>query len=141
MEAVAPPVNPVQALKSNLQMTLLEAIKEQDIQEIAGSLAAKAKTGDLKAIQMLFDLVMPKETPTVNVKQIKPDERQTHVILIAECIGESGPLKPREIAAEVGLPQTVVSEVLNHEWFEKDEDGIHLSQIGWNAIRSEKEVS
>lgn len=57
-EARTPPVSAVEALKGNLQIALFEGIGEADIAGMVAKLKEKALAGDLKAMKLLFDLVL-----------------------------------------------------------------------------------
>lgn len=61
----APAVNPLEAMRRQLALGLFGAVKENDLAELAAKLKAMALDGDLKAMKLYFDLVMPKGEPEV----------------------------------------------------------------------------
>jgi hypothetical protein len=59
--ALTPPVNPVEAMRRQLALALFDGVKEQDMLDMAAKLKEMAMSGDLKAMKMYFDLMLPKE--------------------------------------------------------------------------------
>jgi hypothetical protein len=59
--AMTPAVNPVEALRRQLAMGLFNGVKEKDLADMAAKLKEMAMAGDLKAMKLYFDLVLPKE--------------------------------------------------------------------------------
>jgi hypothetical protein len=57
-EALTPPVDAVKALQQSLQMALYNGVSEQDVAGVAGKLKEMAMAGDLRAMKMLFELVI-----------------------------------------------------------------------------------
>lgn len=52
-----PPVNPVEALRQNLQMALFGALTGSDVTQVVEKLKEQALAGDLKATRLLLDLI------------------------------------------------------------------------------------
>ena len=52
-----PPVDPIEACKRSLNLSVYDKLSETDVTDIVGTLKEKAKAGDLKAIQMVIALI------------------------------------------------------------------------------------
>lgn len=66
MQLQTPAVNPVEAMRRQLALGLMGSVSETDMGKLAAKLKEMALGGDLKAMKMLLDLMMPKaekETP------------------------------------------------------------------------------
>lgn len=57
--ALAPPVNPVEAMRRQLALALFGGVREQDVLDVAQKLKEMALAGDHKAMQMFFKLMLP----------------------------------------------------------------------------------
>lgn len=62
-EALArtPPVNPVEAMRQQLNLAIFDSVKASDVLDLANKIKEKAMAGDLKAARLYFDLVLGKE--------------------------------------------------------------------------------
>lgn len=58
-----PAVNPVEAMRKQLAVSLFGGVGEKDMVALATKLKEMALGGDLKAAKMLIELVLPKEKP------------------------------------------------------------------------------
>lgn len=95
-----PPLSAVEALRRSFQMALLGAVSTADIASLAGALKERALAGDLKAMRLLLDLVLPTEA-AVQVQQAVAVERQ------APCPyppGSEGRIRILQARAEAGEP-------------------------------------
>lgn len=68
-EEQVPPVDPVEAVRQNLQLTLYQSITSDDVAEVVGSLKAKALQGDLQATKLLLGLIT-QSGPARQVQQV-----------------------------------------------------------------------
>lgn len=78
---LTPAVNPVEAMRRQLSMALFDAVKEQDVINMANKLKEMAQAGDLKAMRMYFELVLGKEQ-----KPLPPPTDTNAVAQIAESL-------------------------------------------------------
>lgn len=62
--AATPPVNPVEAMRKQLALALFDAVKPQDVIDLALKLKEQAMAGDLKAAKLYLDLMLGKDQPT-----------------------------------------------------------------------------
>jgi hypothetical protein len=66
-----PAVNPVEAMRQQLQLELFGAVKAADVQGIAAKLKDMALAGDLKAMKLFFQLFDAGKAPsqTINIEK------------------------------------------------------------------------
>lgn len=76
---LTPPVDPVEAMRRQLALTLFDAVKPDDVLTLANKLRDMAMAGDLKAMQMYLKLVLPKD-------QAPPREDSAGLRLMAEAL-------------------------------------------------------
>jgi hypothetical protein len=55
--AMTPPVNPVEAMRRQLAVSVFGAVKESDIEQMVTKLKDMAISGDHKAMKMYFELI------------------------------------------------------------------------------------
>lgn len=77
-----PAVNPVEAMRRQLAVSVFGAVKESDVEQMVGKLKEMALAGDHKAMKMYFELigVMGKQPPP------PPPVDANNVKLLAEAI-------------------------------------------------------
>lgn len=68
-EQQVPPVDPVEAVRANLQLPLYQSITGEDVAELVGNLKAKALKGDLQATKLLLGLIT-QPAPSRTVQQV-----------------------------------------------------------------------
>jgi hypothetical protein len=78
---LTPPVDPVQALRCQLQMALFNGVKEDDVVKMAEKLRDMAMGGDLKAMKMYFELVVGKDR-----KEAAPPADSAGLRMMAEAM-------------------------------------------------------
>ena len=166
MVAAAPPVDPAEAKRRNLYCVLLDSVSTLDVQEVAGTLLAKAKQGDIKAINLLLSMLQGNNTPAgqqqaVVVQQASPslptimphsprllvatpsaeEVLQAQRIEVADVIRRDGPKSAGYLGASIHVDATRIREVLACDWFEwrtgPDHDIWSLTQKGWTATKEE----
>ena len=62
---LTPPVNPVEAMRKQLALALFDAVKPQDVIDLALKLKEQAMAGDLKAAKLYLDLMLGKDSKPV----------------------------------------------------------------------------
>ncbi len=58
---LTPAVNPVEAMRRNLQMAVFGSVSEADMLAMANKLKEQAMGGDLKAMKLYFELMLGKD--------------------------------------------------------------------------------
>jgi hypothetical protein len=124
MEALAPPVDPVEALRRNFLEALFPG---GDVSEVAEGMRLqkeKMKAGDTKATDFVV------KTGLALVKggeRVKPGPAPVHDLYqwrvnLAHIISGTGPQRDVELLEKSGgrLLYMDVLAVLNHEWFERE---------------------
>lgn len=159
----APPVDPVEARRKSLHSTLLSSVSELDVQEVAGTLVAKAKQGDLKAINLLIGLlqggggqrqqVVVQQSPAhgqpvieviqprlLGTKPTAEEVLQAQRIEVADIIRSEGPKSAGYLGTRIAADTGRIREVLTHTWFEERTggQGWGLTQEGWTATKEDE---
>jgi len=135
---------PAESRQAVRRLTTLGRITDEDVQDILGAQIKKAKAGDTAAAKLILDYTIGRadQKPTsVNVENLVIEQQPEAVPKskakarhrIAEIIATNGPLTARVIAVRSGLRPDVVESCLEHDWFEEEQDGWHIT----NAARAE----
>lgn len=135
---------PAESRQAVRRMQTLAKITDEDVQDILGAQIKKAKSGDTAAARLILDYTIGRadQKPTsVNVDKLVIEQQPETVPKskakarqrIAEIIAVEGPLAARVIAVRSGLRPDVVESCLEHDWFEEEQDGWHIT----NAARAE----
>lgn len=145
LEAVAPPVDGVVALRRSLLYAMLNEVKDTDMKEIVRAQMDKAKEGDTKAARLIMDMVSSgrDSAPThmqqaivVNGREKESRKAETPFLSdtreqIVHVLAQQGPLHAAKLASVLHAPLPHVLEALNdHHWFEKEANGWHVSAKG-----------
>jgi hypothetical protein len=142
------------SIADGLRMAAVEAITEEDVSDIIRAQVAKAKGGDSTAARFVLEFLGKSSTgagagagagagtgagrPIVMkpAKLAKAEDDTARKIL--ELLATKGPMKPRAIAETLGLPDLAVAKLIEgHKWFDVQRLGVHLTQEGWNEVKSQ----
>lgn len=139
---IAPPVNPLEAVRNSLQMSLFGAISEDDISAITTNILHKAKGGDLKAAKLIFDLVEKAGGGTSSPKQQSVDlliespglSRLRKLVALTMLVNASTVFLAG-VCEITGLDEPQTLGLLRHDWFEQVRDGeFRLTPAGKAAV-------
>lgn len=134
MRQVAPPVHPVETLRRNLLYSMFKAVTADDMEDIVRKQVEKAKDGDAKAARLLIDMVRSGDAGTpVFMSQTVMTGDQTNAFLsdlrrnIVNMLAMDGPRTVEFIAHQMQVVRPRIEQALEHEWFEREQDGWHLT--------------
>lgn len=136
MEAAAPPVPPIEALRRNLLYAMFQGVTTDNMQAIVAKQVEKALEGDHKAAVFVRDMVQAGASQVGGVQNLTINniEQQTNIFMaelrrqIVAVLAYRGPMATRVIADELRVMTDRVGEALDHEWFEQESDGWHISK-------------
>jgi hypothetical protein len=82
---------------AQLRQTLIDAVSEQDIRDVATKLVERAKAGDVDAARLLFDRLLGKPVMPVAVKTEPADEiRTVETVTLNQAIEQLKRATPEE---------------------------------------------
>lgn len=145
---LTPPVNAVEAMRRQLAVALFGGVKEQDVLDVAMKLKEMALSGDHKAMQMFFKLMLPdgKQPPA-------PPQDGAGLRMMAEALGElMGEIRaakarpaaaladsPRDDAVRAARVLTGLAAQGRQTTFERLQN--HLREDGLDCTRQEYEAA
>jgi hypothetical protein len=138
---VTPPVDPVQAVKQSLVMTLYGQIGEDDVAQLVDSIKTKALKGDRHAERLLLDIITkaaghwPGGRDRVVEKTVvmEPGAKQLR-LLCAYAIRHEGSMSLSALATLVGMAEEDAERLLDGCWFDATARGYVLTAEGKQAV-------
>jgi hypothetical protein len=135
LETAAPPVPAVEALRHNLLYAMFNSVSEGDMAEIVQKQVELAKEGDAKAAKLLMDMIQAEPPQQVFMQQavVHQGSGDTLDVLrreIVDILATEGPKTIQYLRQQLGCRRVIQSqmvEVMEHEWFEHESDGYHLT--------------
>lgn len=130
------------SIAEGLRMAAVEAITEKDVSDIIRAQVAKAKNGDSTAARFVLEFIGKSSAGSGRQIVMSPAKTTDKVLdaarKILELLASKGPMKPRAIAETLGMPDLDVSKLIeDHKWFDVQRPGVHLTQEGWNEVKSQ----
>jgi hypothetical protein len=123
MEALAPPVDPLEALRRNFVEALFPGGDVTDVAEAMRLQREKARSGDTKATEFVVrtGLALVKGAERAKPGPAPVPDLHEWRINLAHVIASEGPLTDVELLYRTGgrLMYTDVLAALNHDWFER----------------------
>lgn len=129
IEESAPPVPAAEALRRNLLHRMFSAVSGEDVDAIVRKQVEKATSGDSKAARLILSMIQTANEPTVTIN----NDNRGQVFLsevrlqIVHVLRAEGKLDTVELARRLNTTQDRVRPALDHDWFEKEADGWHLT--------------
>jgi hypothetical protein len=142
LETANPPVDAVEALRRNLLYAMFKGVTGDDVQEIVAKQVEKAKAGDGKAARLIIDMVKDGGSAPTHMQQAivvnSGDGRQDREVKfisdarekVAILISEDGPQRTEQIAKVLHISLRDASHAVDHDWFQKEPDGYHITAKG-----------
>lgn len=133
-----PPVDPVEAVKRSLVMTLYGQVGDEDVVGLVESIKKAAAGGDKASQRMLLDLITKvsgagKPQIVEKIVHVEAGARQLR-LLAAYAIAANGPMLIETLAKLVGMSDSDTAALLDGCWFETTSNGIALSHQGKQQV-------
>lgn len=144
-EMVAPPVSAIEALRNNLAYQILKRA-ESRTDKIVDAIADQAEAGDHKSQRLWVDMVtamagapqqqgrLPQQV--TNMQQVVAVSTTAHGTIselrhdIVRILAIKGPQSLDDVAEQFaprGVIRPRVEQALEHDWFEREPDGWHIT--------------
>jgi len=139
---ITPPVNPVEAVKQSLVMSLYGRIGDEDVEQLVESIKKQALEGDHRCRKLILDLVTKTmgssagkgERVVEKTVIVEPGARQLR-LLCAYAIASNGPMGLSALATLVGMAEEDAAKLLDGCWFDSNSRGYSLSQEGKQQVQ------
>ncbi len=147
VEALAPPVPAIEAIRRNLAYQFIHALAgtqplaEGNMTDLARALMEKAKAGDVKAMRLAVDVIgVASPAPAVTVNN---DNRTQLFVsdlrcLVVAVLTKEGPATTAALAQRLDIMPERLLPALDHGWFRKDGECWLLSAEGIRALAHER---
>lgn len=132
------------SIADGLRMAAIEAITEDDVGQIVRMQVEKAKNGDTAASKFVLEF-LGKQSAATQPRIVQPSrkseaEDSANTRRIVKQLAEKGPLRPRSIAEDLGLADSVVIRLIAaSNLFDQQRLGVHLSAEGWATVKERAE--
>lgn len=140
VEAIAPPVSAIEALRCNLLYAMYGEVSVGDMRLIVRAQVEKAIAGDGKAAQRIIDMVQAGGNQgrqgVTHMQQAIIVNGTAHATMsefrcdLVRLIAAKGPQKFQAIVDQFAAGDVLPSRIdqaLQHEWFEDESDGWHIT--------------
>lgn len=147
----SPPVPAIEALRRNLLYAMFKGVATGDMTEIVAAQVKKAKGGDPKAARLIMDMTRASDGgSTVHMQQaIICGGKDGAMVVLSELrqmlvriIASQGAQRAEVLAAQLeprGVLRPRVESALEHEWFEREADGWHITAKARAEVLEEAE--